>query len=397
MLESNVTYYSKKYPEVWIKAENAILTAKDGGKYIDFHSSAGSVNYGHNNTYIMEKVKKYIESQGIIQGLDMSTSAKNEFMSYFYEEILKKRKLNYKMQFTGPTGTNAVEAAIKLARKIKKRYNIFSFQNGFHGMTSSSLSVSSIGKTREGIRRDGVTFIPHWFLHEKGIDTVEYMKYLINDNHSGVEVPAAIIIETIQAEGGIRIFDDDFLRRCIEFCKENDILFICDDIQVGCYRTGTFFSFEKAGIYPDIITMSMVLIKPEYDCWYSGEHSGTFRGNQLGMIGGKAALEYAEITQIGEQIIKKEKFLGKQLEKMAYIDERINVRGKGLIYGIDLNAINLNASKISQKCFERHLIIENVEKNVLKVLPPLTIEEKLIEHGVEIICECVKQELAHRL
>lgn len=189
------------------------------------------------------------------------------------------------------------------------------------------IQCTSVGKTREGIRRDGVTFIPYWFLHENGVDTVEYMKYLIKDNHSGVELPAAIILETIQAEGGVNIFDEDFLRRCKEFCDENDILFICDDIQAGCYRTGSFFSFENAGIYPDMVTlskslsgfgvpMSMVLIKPEFDCWYSGEHSGTFRGNQLGMVGGKAALEYAESVNISTQVMQKERFLCNQLTKI---------------------------------------------------------------------------------
>mgnify|MGYP004520227401 CR=1 FL=1 len=399
-IESNVAYYSKKYPCIWAKAENAILIDEKDECYIDFLASAGSVNYGHNNKEIINQVMKYLQDGGIVQGLDMDTIAKKEFIKLFTKEILEKKGLNYKLQFTGPTGANAIEAAIKLARKVKKRDTVFAFQNGFHGMTATALAASSMGKTRCGIPGDDIVFIPYWYLIHRDIDVIEYMMYLISNDHSGVKCPAAIIIETIQGEGGVQIFDDVFLKRLELLCEEKDILLICDDIQMGCYRTGEFFSFERLNMYPDIVVlskslsgfgtpMSMLLMKPEYDLWFPGEHSGTFRGNQLGMIGAKASLEFAKNYNISKQVINKEKYLWNLLRKIKKLEEKIIIRGRGLVFGIDFSETEIKAEDVNRECFKRKLIVEDVGNQVLKILPPLTIENDFLEQGVDIIFDSI--------
>ena len=291
--ESEVRSYCRHFPTVFSQAKGSKLFDELGNEYIDFFCGAGAVNYGHNNSYIKPKLANYIMSDGIMHALDMYTVPKREFIQTFEEKVLKPRGLNYKIQFPGPTGTNANEAALKLARKVKKRRNIFAFMGAFHGMTLGSLALTTDKSSRggAGVPLENVTFIPAPYMFPE-LDTIAYMQRLLDDDHSGIEKPAAVFLETIQAEGGIRVFEIEWLQRLRKFCDDNDILMVVDDVQVGCCRSGTFFSFERANIQPDIVTMSksiggyglplaITLFKPELDVWTPGEHNGTFRGNQL--------------------------------------------------------------------------------------------------------------------
>ena len=255
--ESEVRSYCRVFTEVLDYAKGSIIKDTSGKKYIDFFCGAGAVNYGHNNDYIKEKLIKYLQDDRIMHALDMYTKAKADFIEYFENEVLKPRNLDYKIQFPGPTGTNAIEAALKLARKVKKRSNIWCLMGCFHGMTIGSLALTSDKESREGagIALENATHIPAPYMF-KGLDTIEYMQTLLDDDHSGVEKPAALILETVQAEGGIWVFEKEWLQKVREFCTKNDILLIVDDIQVGCARTGTFFSFERANIIPDIVVLS---------------------------------------------------------------------------------------------------------------------------------------------
>ena len=302
--ESEVRSYCRHFPTVFTKSKGADFYDENGNKYIDFFCGAGALNYGHNNPEIKKKLIEYLESDGVMHALDMYTVPKREFIETFEEKVLKPRGLNYKIQFPGPTGTNANEAALKLVRKVKKRQNVFALMGAFHGMTLGSLSLTTDKASRKGagVALENVTFIPAPYMFPE-LDTVEYMQRLIDDDHSGIEKPAALFIETIQAEGGIRVFDVDWLKRVRKFCDDNDILLVVDDVQVGCCRSGSFFSFERAGIQPDIVTLSksiggyglplaLTLIKPEIDVWAPGEHNGTFRGNQLAFVAAKAGIEF---------------------------------------------------------------------------------------------------------
>ena len=346
--ESEVRSYCRNFPTVFTTAKGSFLYDEEGNKYLDFFCGAGGLNYGHNNDAIKEKVLAYLESDGVMHALDMYTVPKREFIEFYEEKILKPRKLPYKIQFAGPTGTNAVEAALKLARKVKKRQNIFAMMGAFHGMTLGSIALTTDAASRAGagVPLTNVTHIPAPYMFPE-LDTLKYMETLLTDDHSGVEKPAAIILETTQADGGINVFDAEWLRGVRELCDRHDILMIVDDIQVGCARTGWFFSFERAGIVPDIVTQSksiggygmpfaLVLIKPEYDIWAPGEHNGTFRGYQLSMVAAKAGLEVMLNEKVEEKVQKLSAVFAEYAEAIkALAPEKIKVRGIGFAWGFD--------------------------------------------------------------
>jgi diaminobutyrate-2-oxoglutarate transaminase len=406
--ESEVRSYCRIFNQQLDTAKGSIIKDVNGKEYIDFFCGAGALNYGHNNPYIKEKVINYLEKDGIMHALDMYTTAKADFIEYFEEEILQPRKLNYKIQFPGPTGTNAVEAALKLARKNKKRNNIWCLMGCFHGMTLGTLALTTEKEAREGagIALENVQHIPAPYMFEE-LDTIKYMQTLISDDHSGVEKPAALILETVQAEGGIWVFSPEYLKAVRQFCDDNDILMIVDDIQVGCGRTGTFFSFERAGIVPDMVTLSksiggygmpfaLTLFKPELDIWSPGEHNGTFRGNQLAIVAAKAGLEYFNNNNIESETKRKgqivEKFLNEEIKPLG---KDFEIRGIGLIWGIETHNEAM-AKEISKKCFEAGLIVERAGRNnsVVKVMPPLVIEDEILNKGLEILKEITEKVVA---
>ncbi|ADO56492.1 diaminobutyrate--2-oxoglutarate transaminase [Paenibacillus polymyxa] len=406
-LESNVRSYCRSFPVVFNKAKNDVLYTEAGEGYIDFFAGAGALNYGHNNDFMKNRLLDYLTSDRIMHGLDMYTTAKQEFMESFSERILQPKGLNYKLQFCGPTGTNAVEAALKLARKVKKRNGVFAFMGGFHGMSLGSLSITSNNSMREsaGVPLNNVTFIPYNSMFN-GMDTILYMEQLLTDTHSGVEKPAAIILETVQAEGGINIADNEWLRELRQLCDDHDILLIVDDIQVGCGRVGSFFSFERAGIVPDMVVlsksisgyglpMSLLLLKPELDIWSPGEHNGTFRGNQLAFVGAKAALEFRDTVGLEAQVKEKEAFVQQFLrEHIQKMDPLIEIRGLGLIWGIDVTHLGeAFAKEVATLCFSKGLIIERAGRNdtVLKIMPALTISMENLSKGCNIIKESMAQ------
>ena len=401
--ESQVRSYCRSFPKVFTKAKGSIITDIDGNEYLDFFCGAGAVNYGHNNDYINEKLISYLNNDGILHALDMMTEPKYEFIKYFEEQILKPRNLDYKVMFVGPTGTNGIEAALKLARKVKKRQNIWALMGCFHGMTMGALALTSDRDSRKGagVPLEYVTHIPAPYMFE-GLDTIKYMETLINDDHSGIEKPAALIIETVQAEGGIHIFTKEWLQSVRDFCSKYDILLIVDDIQVGCARTGTFFSFERAGIVPDIVVMSksiggaglpfaLTLFKPELDIWAPGEHNGTFRGNQLAIVAAKAGLEYMLNKHIENEVMRKSLIIKDYLE--THIDtSKADIRGIGMVWGIDVHTGELSG-KITKACFEHGVIIERAgrDNSVVKLMPALTMTDEQLVRGMEIICNCVNE------
>ena len=401
--ESQVRSYCRSFPKVFTKAKGSIITDIDGNEYLDFFCGAGAVNYGHNNDYINEKLISYLNNDGILHALDMMTEPKYEFIKYFEEQILKPRNLDYKVMFVGPTGTNGIEAALKLARKVKKRQNIRALMACFHGMTMGALALTSDRDSRKGagVPLEYVTHIPAPYMFE-GLDTIKYMETLINDDHSGIEKPAALIIETVQAEGGIHVFTKEWLQSVRDFCSKYDILLIVDDIQVGCARTGTFFSFERAGIVPDIVVMSksiggaglpfaLTLFKPELDIWAPGEHNGTFRGNQLAIVAAKAGLEYMLNKHIENEVMRKSLIIKDYLE--THIDtSKADIRGIGMVWGIDVHTGELSG-KITKACFEHGVIIERAgrDNSVVKLMPALTMTDEQLVRGMEIICNCVNE------
>ncbi|REK71686.1 diaminobutyrate--2-oxoglutarate transaminase [Paenibacillus paeoniae] len=409
-VESNVRSYCRSFPDTFLSAKGSIIKAASGKPYIDFFAGAGALNYGHNHEHIKRRLIEYIESDGIIHSLDMYTVAKEQFLHSFRLTTLNKLNYPYKVQFCGPTGTNAVEAAIKLARKVTKRAGIFAFMGSFHGMSLGSLSITSNNYHRQaaGIPLSNVTFIPYpGDIYD--INSIDYIEKILQDDHSGVDKPAAIVVETIQAEGGINIAPIDWLQALSEICKKHEILLICDEVQVGCGRTGSFFSFEEAGIVPDLVILSksisgyglpmaLLLIKEQYDIWAPGEHNGTFRGNQLAFVAATAALELWDSKQFQEVARENSSLIKTVFEKkFVTLDPEIQVRGKGMIWGIDFSGIPIKeiAYEVRDICFSNGLIVECVGRKdtVVKILPPLTIEQGVLRQGLEILADSIKMAL----
>lgn len=401
LYESEVRSYCRTFPTEFKYAKGSTLIDVEGRKYIDFFCGAGALNYGHNNPYIKEKLVEYLNTDGIIHSLDMYAEPKREFIKYFEEEVLIPRGLDYKIQFAGPTGTNAVEAALKLARKVKNRTNIFALMGCFHGMTLGSISLTSDKDSRKGagVPLNNVTHIPTPYMFE-GLDVIAYLDKILSDDHSGIELPAAIILETVQAEGGVYVFDTEFLKGIREICNKYDILMICDEIQIGNCRTGNFFSFERANIVPDIVTMSksiggiglplaLTLIKKDLDIWKPGEHNGTFRGFMPAMITAKAGLEFMKNANIEAKVKEKEKIVKDYLEANV---KGFDIRGIGLIWGIDVFDEKLSKTIVA-KCFENGLVLERAGRNnsVVKLMPALTIEENELKAGLEILVNAIHE------
>jgi diaminobutyrate-2-oxoglutarate transaminase len=322
--------------------------------------------------------------------------------------------MNYKLQFPGPTGTNAVEAAMKIARNVTGRHNIISFSNGFHGVTMGSVAATGNSHFRNavGMPLQGTTFLPYDGYMGEDMDTTEYLDKVLTDGSSGVDMPAAVIVETVQGEGGVNVASFEWLKRLQAVCRKHDILMIVDDIQVGCGRTGTFFSFEKAGISPDIITLSkslsgyglpfaLVLMKPELDQWKPGEHNGTFRGHNLAFVTARAAIEnYWSDGKFTEEIERKGAMIRQRLEEMVSNDDEglFSVRGRGMIQGLVCETGAL-ADKITTTAFTRGLIIETsgAEGQVVKCLCPLVISDEEIEKAMNILEESIKDVLGNQM
>ncbi len=396
--ESQVRSYCRKYPVVFDNAKNSEMFSVEGERYLDFLAVASSTNYGHNNVDIKNAILEYLKEDRIINSLDMYTKAKEEYLATFTELILKPRNLDYKIMCCGPTGTNAVEAALKLARKNTKRSGIIAFAGAFHGMSLGSLACTTDKVSREGagIPLNNVAFIPY----DGTFDSIAYLEWVLNDDHSGIDKPAAIILETIQAEGGINVASIEWLKSVRRICTEHNILMIVDDIQVGNGRSGSFFSFERAGVVPDMVILSksisgfgmpmaLLLIRPELDIFRPAEHNGTFRGNQLSFVGGTAAVKYFVKNQLDQEVCRKSNIIEKYLkEEICSMDDRLTYRGIGMIWGIDFTEIDSKlALNIVHESFDNGLILEVAgrQDGVLKIMPPLTIEDNVLVEGLEII------------
>lgn len=404
-LESRVRSYCRSFPAVFERAEGAYLFDTEGRRYIDFFCGAGALNYGHNHPAMKRALTEYLGRNGIVHGLDMATTAKRRFMERFEQVVLGPRDLDYRMQFTGPTGANAVEAALKLARRVKGRRNVVAFTNSYHGLSSGALAVtaSSFYRHEAYVNRSDVAFMPfEGFLGDK-VDTMYLLERMIGEYASGIDLPAAVIVETIQAEGGVNVASGHWLKQLAAVCRAWGVLLIVDDIQVGCGRTGSFFSFDRAGIRPDMVVlskaisgfglpMSLLLLAPELDQWEPGEHTGTFRGNNLAFVTATEALRFWETDAIALSVKEKSRQLQDSLRELARKHEQLHleIRGVGMIYGVEIEPAEL-ARPIASAAFDRGIVLEvcGPRQNVLKILPPLVIDCEVLQEGIAALDQAI--------
>jgi diaminobutyrate-2-oxoglutarate transaminase len=403
-VESEVRSYCRNWPTVLTTAKDSWVTDIEGRRYLDFFAGAGALNYGHNNAQLKSALLEYLSGDGIVHSLDIATAAKQNFLETFDRLILKPRKLDYKVQFPGPTGANSVESALKLARKVTGRESIISFTNAFHGMTLGALSVTgnSMKRAGAGIPLVHATPMPYDNYFGGVTEDFHWFERVLDDSGSGLNHPAAVIVETVQGEGGLNVARLEWLQELANLCRKREILLIVDDVQMGCGRTGEFFSFEAADIVPDIVTLSksisgyglpmaLTLLRPELDVWAPGEHNGTFRGHNPAFVTGTKALEtYWKDQEFAAETADKGKLLRDGLDQIAASHDGVSARGRGMAQGLKFDDADL-AADVCRAAFERGTLMETSgpSDEVVKLLPPLTTSRSDLESGLEILAESV--------
>lgn len=403
-LESSVRSYSRQTPVMFSRAVNHRLWDTMGTEYIDFLAGSGSLNYGHNDPDMKSALLDYLAGDGIVLGLDFYFEAKTRFFEAFRDIVLRPRHLDYKLQCVGPTGTNAVEAALKLARKVTGRSHVIAFTNAFHGCTLGALSVTGNRNYRNAFQGElGHAYRAAYDGYCDGVDSADLLERLMSDPSSGYDNVAAIILEGVQGEGGFNVATPQWARKIAAIARKHGALLILDEIQTGCGRTGTFFSFESLGIQPDIVTLAkslsgfglplaMVMMRPELDQWEPGEHTGTFRGNALAFVTGTVALQkFWRDTQLADRVRAFETKIALHLTALTerYACSR---KGRGMMQGLQFHDGSV-AERVQALGLEGGLLIERCGpgNNVVKLLPPLTVTDSALERGLQIVASAVEE------
>ncbi|MBF7682691.1 diaminobutyrate--2-oxoglutarate transaminase [Acinetobacter sp. B5B] len=414
-MESNVRSYPRKLPLAIAKAQGCWVTDVEGREYLDCLAGAGTLALGHNHPAVIQSIQDTLTSGIPLHTLDLTTPLKDKFTETLLAE-LPGGKDAYCLQFCGPSGADATEAAMKLAKTYTGRSSIISFSGGYHGMTHGSLSVTGNLGAKNAVNNlmPGVQFLPYPHEYrcpigvggEAGVDALTYyFEQFIEDVESGVTKPAAVILEAIQGEGGVVVAPTKWLKKIREVTEKHDIVLILDEVQAGFSRSGKMFAFEHAGIEPDIIVMSKAVggslplavlgIKRKFDAWQPGAHTGTFRGNQLAMGTGLASLNVIKEQNLAQNAYERGAFIQAELKKIAAKYPCIgNVRGRGLMLGIEIvderqaadhmgsyPADSTLTTAIQTACFNNQLLLEKGGRHgtVIRLLCPLIITQSETE------------------
>ncbi|ASW57541.1 diaminobutyrate--2-oxoglutarate transaminase [Plantactinospora sp. KBS50] len=404
--ESGVRSYSRNWPAVFDRARGSRLYTADGTSYLDFFAGAGTLNYGHNDPVLKRALIDYLERDGVTHALDMFTTARADLLRTLSERVLAPRDLDYRVAFPGPAGATAVEAALKLARKVTGRTHVGYFDDGFHGMTLGALSVNGFAANRDsaGVPLGHGVRLPYDAHPDLPAAEIPDFDRLLDRTGERAE-PAAVIVETVQGEGGMTAVRAAWLRALAQACQRHGVLLIVDDIQMGCGRTGPFFSFEDAGIVPDLVCLSkaiggygsplaLLLIRPELDIWQPGEHNGTFRGFNHAFVTATEALRaYWSDDTLEKSTRARGERVGRALQDIAasYPEADLAVRGRGLGRGLRFGD-PAQAGRVRAAAFERHLLMETSGRHddVVKLLPPLTITDADLDEGLSILESSVR-------
>ena len=400
--ESEVRLYCRDFPVTFARAHGSTIVSTDGREYVDLLCGAGALNLGHNHPALRAAVVSYLLDDGLVHALDMNTAVKADFLRAIQEVLLAPRRLDHRVQFCGPTGANAVEAALKLARRVTGRVGVVAFSGGFHGMSLGALSVSArmSGAASGGVAVAGTTFVPYPDGPGGAFDTVGYLARQFADPSSGLGLPAAVIVESVQMDGGVYVLPPPALRELADLCARHEVLLILDEIQTGCGRTGTYFGFEPAGVVPDMITvsksisgiglpLSLLLLRPALDIWRPGEHTGTFRANQLALVGAVAGLRLFQEPGFAQRAGEIADLLQRRARIVARRNDGLQARGRGAVAGLDFAQCGgvVRATAVQQRCFERGVLFELCGRGdtVVKLMPALTIEPDDLERALTVV------------
>jgi len=412
-VESNARTYAQTFQRLFVSGSGMRIRDAGGQEFLDCLSNAGTLALGHNHPEVRDAVMAFLGGDHLQQALDLATPAKHAFVQELFSMLPARMRDTSKILFCGPSGSDAVEAAIKLARHYTRRSPLMAFHGGYHGMTAGALSAMGklTPKSGDGLIAQGTHFLPfpYRFRCPFGTDgehtdqlSIDYIRTVLSDPEGGVAKPAAVIVEVVQGEGGCIPASANWLRALREITLEQDILLIVDEVQTGLGRTGTTFAIEHAGVVPDILVLSkaigggyplaVVVYAKHLDTWGPGMHAGTFRGNQVAMVAGAATMRQirkdnlvANAARMGERL---QRGLQEIAQRYAFIGD---IRGRGLMIGVEITkppaqqragqADGALAHAIKLNCFDNGLMMETGGRHgaVLRFLPPLTITEQEVD------------------
>ncbi|MFD5428026.1 diaminobutyrate--2-oxoglutarate transaminase family protein [Streptomyces sp. NPDC127084] len=403
--ESAARTYARSLPIVPVRARGLTIEGADGRRYLDCLSGAGTLALGHNHPVVLEAIRKVLDSGAPLHVLDLATPVKDAFTTELFATLPRRLAENARIQFCGPAGTDAVEAAIKLVRTATGRSGLLAFTGAYHGMTAGALDASG-GATEARVTR--LPFpqnyrCPFGTGGERGAElAARWTESLLDDPKGGVPAPAGLILEPVQGEGGVIPAPDVWMRRMREITATRSIPLIADEVQTGVGRTGAFWAVEHSGIVPDVMVMSkaiggslplaVIVYHSDLDIWQPGAHAGTFRGNQLAMAAGAATLAYVREHRLAERAATLGARMLGRLQGLAATHSCIgDVRGRGLMIGVELVDPDTDdhratapppapalAAAVQQECLRRGLIVElgGRHAGVVRLLPPLTLTDE---------------------
>ncbi|MEU1279969.1 diaminobutyrate--2-oxoglutarate transaminase family protein [Streptomyces sp. NPDC005805] len=403
--ESAARTYARSLPIVPVRARGLTIEGADGRRYLDCLSGAGTLALGHNHPVVLEAIKKVLDSGAPLHVLDLATPVKDAFTTELFATLPRELADDARIQFCGPAGTDAVEAALKLVRTATGRQGMLAFTGAYHGMTAGALDVSG-GATDVRVTRLPFPYdyrCPFGVGGERGAELAARLAAgVLDDPKSGVPAPAGMILEPVQGEGGVVPAPDSWLRRMREITAARSVPLIADEVQTGVGRTGAFWAVEHSGVVPDVMVMSkaiggslplaVIVYRSGLDAWQPGAHAGTFRGNQLAMAAGAATLAFVRENRLAERAATLGARMLARLQGLAASHRCIgDVRGRGLMIGVELVDPETTApdalapppaprlaAEVRHQCLERGLIVElgGRESAVVRLLPPLTLTDE---------------------
>jgi diaminobutyrate-2-oxoglutarate transaminase len=425
--ESAARTYARSLPVVPVRARGMTVEGADGRRYLDCLSGAGTLALGHNHPVVLEAVREVLDSGAPLHALDLATPVKDAFTTELFENLPPQLADHGRIQFCGPAGTDAVEAALKLTRIATGRRGLLAFSGSYHGMTAGAMAASgdtSVPACAVGMEA-GVTRLPYPYDYrcpfgtggDRGAElSARWVANLLDDPKGGVRPPAAMLLEIVQGEGGVIPAPDGWVRRMREITASRGVPLIADEVQTGVGRTGMFWAVEHSGVVPDVMVLSkaiggslplaVIVYREELDTWRPGAHAGTFRGNQLAMAAGTATLRFVRQNALHERARTVGTRMLSRLRGLAAHQECIgDVRGRGLMMGVELVDADAEAddygalpadprlaTRVQQEALRRGLIVELGGRHsaVVRLLPPLTITDEQAEAVLDRLASAIE-------